>query len=334
MSFGGFKPLSANFTPSPNQFFDQVIGHYPSCVVTVVAILIRSTLGWADPVTGERRVEAELPLSAFLRPELCESSARKGLSQAMTAGFIVQTARASNRDGARYALRWEDAAAQRETIERARRATQDPILENPVRTEPFGSRKNFIAKAGGSDSRGLESGGLKNTPPPKKVLKKAESGKEKTESQKQTLNVGENEANFVSPSDLGSGLDAHDGSGPGRPHRSGEPDWLERQTEALVAELRDWGSERRHRQMLSICEQHGLQNLPMHALQLTRQRLAKESKQGIVEKPGAYYQRVLLALLEHQQVFVPTAGEDDSEEVRRLARESLGLDRPAPEKRQ
>ena len=111
VSFDGFKSLSANFTPTPNQFFDHVIGHYPSCVVTIVAILVRSTLGWEDPVTGDRRVEAELPLSAFLRPELCESSARKGLAQALSAGFIVQTARANNRDGSRYALRWEDSAA-------------------------------------------------------------------------------------------------------------------------------------------------------------------------------------------------------------------------------
>lgn len=57
--------------------------------------------------------------------------------------------------------------------------------------------------------------------------------------------------------------------------------------------------------------------------------MAKETRHGVVEKPGAYYQSVLLKLLETHQVFVPMSGEDDPEEVQRLARESLGM----PEKK-
>lgn len=100
------------------------------------------------------------------------------------------------------------------------------------------------------------------------------------------------------------------------------------QVNGLVEELHDWGSERRHKQLLSICEQHGLSHLPGQALHATRQRLAKEQKQGVLEKPGAYYQSVLIGLLEGHQVFVPKAGEDDTVDVRRLARQSLGLDVP------
>ncbi len=101
-------------------------------------------------------------------------------------------------------------------------------------------------------------------------------------------------------------------------------------TASLVAELRDWGSERRHKQLLSICEEHGLSHLPSQALQATRQRLSREPKRGILEKPGAYYQRILIRLLEGHQVFVPTAGEEDAAEVKRLARMSLGLEPNQP----
>ena len=51
-----------------------------------------------------------------------------------------------------------------------------------------------------------------------------------------------------------------------------------------------------------------------------------EGTKGPLEKPGAYYQKILLALLEDHQVFVPKLGEDDLDEVRRLARASLGLE--------
>ena len=97
----------------------------------------------------------------------------------------------------------------------------------------------------------------------------------------------------------------------------------------IVDELNDWGSERRHRQLFSVCEQHGLLHLPKQALGATRQRMAQETKLGVLEKPGAYYQKVLLKLLADHQVFTPTLaekGEDDPENVRRLARQSLGLE--------
>lgn len=120
--FNGFRSLTANFTTVPNQYFDRVVGHYHPCVERVVAILIRATLGWEDPDTGERRLEAELALSDFVRPELSESSARRGIAGAIEAGFVMQTLEATTREPARYALRWEDAAAQRAAITRQRKA--------------------------------------------------------------------------------------------------------------------------------------------------------------------------------------------------------------------
>jgi hypothetical protein len=120
--FAGFDPPDANFTPTPNQFFDRVVGRHEPCVVTVVAILIRATLGWRSAVTGGRRIEADLPLSEFVRRGLSQESARKGLRLAEEAGFIRKTAPAGPRDPARYALRWADAKRQDEAIKMERRA--------------------------------------------------------------------------------------------------------------------------------------------------------------------------------------------------------------------
>ena len=98
---------------------------------------------------------------------------------------------------------------------------------------------------------------------------------------------------------------------------------LNKLVEALVTELDDLGSERRHLQLLEICQQRNLDALPKQALAATRKRLASEKTQGPLENPGAYYQRVLLALLEDHQVFVPKLGEPTAEEVHRLAMQSL-----------
>jgi hypothetical protein len=138
-----------------------------------------------------------------------------------------------------------------------------------------------------------------------------------------TLNVGERSFDFVTLEE--------EVSFPGpMPAQANLPqsvfdEGLDKNVEALVQELKDWGSERRHRQLLSVCDQHGLSHLSMQALASTRDRISRESKRGVLEKPGAYYQSVLIKLLETHQVFVPRADEEDPDEVQRLVRESLKL---------
>ncbi len=290
--FAGFAPLTGNFTLTPNQFFDQIL-YEEDCVVKVVGLLIRETLGWEDPRTKSRRVEASLPMSAFAQRGLSRNSVRKGLDLALQRGYIVKTAEETSRTSARYALRWEDEAGQAEAVRRERLAGEERGSKNdPVK---------FCA-----------SRGSKNDPPFKQG-----SLKEKKKEIERTLNVREG-ATFV-------GFEK-EGSRPETSKQGCQSAFDEKQcaeVAAIVEELRDWGSERRHRQLLSVCEQHGLSQLPGQALKATRQRLAREQKHGVLEKPGAYYQSVLIQLLEKHQIFVPTAGEDDAEEVRRLARESL-----------
>lgn len=313
--FKGFRSLSANFTPTPNQFFDEVLGHYPSRVVTVVGILIRNTLGWEDPDTGERRIEAELPLSSFIRPDLCENSARKGLAEAIAAGLIVRTVAANSREGARYALRWADGAALERALEKSRRA-HGTVNPSQQRSHSRGPKNGPL----GEDERGEPFGGPKNAPPYRNKTKSPTP--EKKEDKEQTLNVTP-QFNFVAEEGRPETRRKVSGS---RTEASGYTHRLEQVVKNLVTELQDLGSERRHRQLLEICEEHGLEDLPREALIATRRRLAQETKHGPLEKPGAYYQKILIQKLEEHQIFVPKVGEDDAEEVRRLARASMGLD--------
>lgn len=191
-AFPGFKPLSANFTTTPNQFFDSVVGHYHPCVVTVIAILIRSTLGWADPDTGERRLEAELPLPAFVRPELSESSARKGIAGAIEAGFIIQTQAATNKQAARYALKWQDAEAQKQAIGKQRRAHKTTRRKGVAVMEPKWGKRMRGATVAPLTVTPLDSTPLTVTPPNSRLLKKSSSEK-KEERKKGSLPLSEQE---------------------------------------------------------------------------------------------------------------------------------------------
>ena len=159
----GFPPIESNYTMCPNMFFDRVVGYYEPCVVNVVAILIRETLGWLNQHTGARKIEAELPLSAFVRHGMSQESARKGLRLAAAAGLILKTEQASPKDPARYALRWEDPKTQQQAIKDERRAFQ------AKRTRSGGLKDTFSRRItpGG---RVLKSSTLKTSPLKSRVL--------------------------------------------------------------------------------------------------------------------------------------------------------------------
>lgn len=291
--FAGFAPLTGNFTLTPNQFFDQIL-YEEDCVVKVVGLLIRETLGWEDPRTKARRVEASLPMSAFTQRGLSRNSVRKGLDLALQRGYIVKTAEETSRTPARYALRWEDQEGQAEAVRRERLGGEERGSKNdPVK---------FCASRGSKNDPPFKQGNLK----------------EIKRNQDRTLNVSPDFHSVVEE-------EANPQSDPRQSSRNGHSARMDKAVTSMVAELQDLGSERRHRQLLEICEEHGLEDIPREALAATRRRLAQESKQGPLEKPGAYYQRILIKKLEEHQVFVPKSGEDDAMEVRQLARQSLGL---------
>ena len=177
--------------------------------------------------------------------------------------------------------------------------------QNGLFAEPSPGGQNELLRPGGQNE---------STPVQNELL--SEESLLKTTQKKQTLNVEEEVSVFY-----------RDVKSPSNRPTQSLPDRMAAQEAARIAEeLRDWGSERRYQQLLAICERDGLSHLPKEALTATRNRLAKEGTRGVVGKPGAYFCRILVKLLQDHQVFVPVAGEDDPEEVRRSARASLGLD--------
>ena len=189
-AFGGFPPLDANYTMCPNVFFDRIVGFHEPCVVNVVAILIRETLGWLNQHGRGRKIEAELPLSTFVKHGLSQETARKGLRLAAAAGFIIKTEVPSPKDPARYALRWEDPKVQKDAIKEERRALQ------ARRTKSGGLRDNFTKKTV-LKSRVLKSSTLKSrvldfsTPINKESLNKSSPEKKEESSKGLTSSSGE-----------------------------------------------------------------------------------------------------------------------------------------------
>lgn len=338
-AFAGFRSLSANFTPTPNQFFDQVVGHYPLRVVSVVAILVRSTLGWQDEITGEKRIEAELPLSAFVRPELSENSARQGLREAIAAGFVVETAKHTNRDGARYALRWSDGAAQREAIERQRRSVGDqrPLTEGhreepltELAIEPLTERSESAPggvdsggpkiggpKIGGPNSGppifgGPNSGGPKTAPPYKS--KETFSGKEtNSERERKTLNVR--------PS-APKGSDSEDSTANGR-EENAYRQLMEKAVREAIAVTGDMASSARWSQLMEICLRHNVVDAWTEALYSTRMAGTRPNRPANL---GAYLNRTLVRELDKRGIAVPTKAEKaEAPDIRNLIGASLGM---------
>ena len=182
LGFGGFPPLDANYTMCPNVFFDRIVGFHEPCVVNVVAILIRETLGWLNQYGRGRKIEAELPLSTFVKHGLSQETARKGLRLAAAAGFIIKTEVPSPKDPARYALRWEDPKVQKDAIKEERRALQ------ARRTKSGGLRDNFtkktVLKSRVLKSSTLKSRVLKSSTPISKESLNRSSPEKKEESSK------------------------------------------------------------------------------------------------------------------------------------------------------
>lgn len=100
--------------------------------------------------------------------------------------------------------------------------------------------------------------------------------------------------------------------------------WIEARARELVSHLQDEGSQRRHEQLVAICDRHNCLHLIDKAVDATRTRQRKAGKQGSLERPGAYYQSVLVRLLEDRNIHVPTLAERTAEpQVADLVRMSL-----------
>lgn len=296
-TFAGFAAPDANFTPTPNQFFDVIVGHYDPCVVTVVAILIRETLGWKNKHTGARKIEAALAQSDFIKHGLSKESVRKGIKTAIAAGFIVQTAAASPRDPARYALRWADMSEQDEAIAHERRALGvEPTKAGGLAAPGERQRKSKGRKADIRvlKTRVLKIRTLKNRTLTDGTLKETDSLKE-IDSLK-NVNV--------------------------RPE--GQSTLSKHKREALheLAQLTgDTHSDAGNRQLYDIAHKASCDQCWIDALEATRKRIQKSTQP--LERPGAFFRSVLAKLLEEQGITVPTGTAEERAQARAAIRKGL-----------
>lgn len=115
-AFAGFRQLPGggfSFTMVPNQFLDEIVPIEKPCVVKVVCLVLRRTLGWIDQ-TGQRRQQNQVAYSEFAREmNMSTQAVADGLRIALEKGYIVRVragtmrdATSGNPEAASYGLRW------------------------------------------------------------------------------------------------------------------------------------------------------------------------------------------------------------------------------------
>lgn len=113
-SFRGFYSGGGNFTPIPNQFFDEIVANEPLSTTKVVGTVIRHTIGYQSKF-GQRKQLASLPHS-FLASytnlsagkvlnAAVQSSLQKGYIQCMKQGKFDPRGRKYG-SASEYAIRW------------------------------------------------------------------------------------------------------------------------------------------------------------------------------------------------------------------------------------
>jgi hypothetical protein len=115
-AFTGFRQLPGggfSFTMVPNQFLDEIVPFEKPCVVKVVCLILRRTLGWIDQ-TGHRRQQDQVAYSEFAREmNMSTQAVADGLKIALDKGYIIRVkagtmrdATSGNPEAACYSLRW------------------------------------------------------------------------------------------------------------------------------------------------------------------------------------------------------------------------------------
>lgn len=113
-AFPGFDFLTANFTYTPNQFFDVCLPHYSRGVVRLVAYMIRQTLGYCDPSGAPQRSRIQVSWSDIEREAgLSRRAIPEALAEAIKGDFIVclspgvRDQKGVRAQSAAYALKWD-----------------------------------------------------------------------------------------------------------------------------------------------------------------------------------------------------------------------------------
>jgi hypothetical protein len=133
--FAGFRQQSGGsfaFTMVPNQFLDEIVPYEKPCVVKVVGLILRRTLGWVDE-KGQRRQQDQVSYSEFAREmNMSLQAVADGLKIALEKGYILRVKpgamHGGTPEGAWYSLRWSTAS---ESQSESRSKNQsDPALKS------------------------------------------------------------------------------------------------------------------------------------------------------------------------------------------------------------
>ena len=88
-NFDGFKPIEGNFTMTPNQFFDVVLRE-KRCVIQVVGLVIRKTLGWQDEYGNRKTQEAVSYKEFVVELGMSKSTVAEGVKIALAKGYLTR----------------------------------------------------------------------------------------------------------------------------------------------------------------------------------------------------------------------------------------------------
>lgn len=143
IEFAGFRQQPGGgfaFTMVPNQFLDEIVPFEKPCVVKVISLILRRTLGWIDQ-NGQRRQQEQVAYSEFAREmNMSVQAVADGLRIAMEKGYIVRVKPGAIRgshgtpEGAWYSLRWLESP-------KTAREEQAVLMESPEKLPAADSKK-------------------------------------------------------------------------------------------------------------------------------------------------------------------------------------------------
>lgn len=148
-TFSGFLRLPSGnfpFTMVPNQFLDEVVPNEKPCVVKVVCLILRRTLGWVDE-KGQRRQQEQVAYTEFAREmKMSIQAVADGVRIALEKGYIVRTKQGSSLtgEGAWYSLRWSETSVSAE--EEKTESKKQSRIESKKQILPTLKNRDMIKK--------------------------------------------------------------------------------------------------------------------------------------------------------------------------------------------
>src|SRR5436190_436651 len=122
----------------PNQFLDEVVPNEKPCVVKVVCLILRRTLGWIDE-KGQRRQQEQVAYTEFAREmNMSIQAVADGLRIALEKGYIVRLKQGSSLtgEGAWYSLRWAEVESEKQSQQESKKQNLATLKNRDMLKKP------------------------------------------------------------------------------------------------------------------------------------------------------------------------------------------------------